>query len=48
MALKFYASVARRFKLKVRKFWGLIPMLEGVAAENLVGGPDIMDIFDLS
>ena len=25
MALKFYASVAKELKLKVRKFWGLIP-----------------------
>ena len=25
MALKFYTSVSKEFKLKVRKFWGLIP-----------------------
>ena len=25
MTLKFYASVAKELKLKVRKFWGLIP-----------------------
>ena len=48
MALKFYASIVKMSKLKARKFWCLMPMFVGVAAENLVGGQDIMDIFDLS
>ena len=37
--LKFYTSVAKGFKLKVRKFWGLIPTFAEVTGENLVGGP---------
>ena len=36
--LKFYASVAKRLKLKVRKFWGLIPTFAEVTEEKLVGG----------
>ena len=39
MTLKFYTSVAKRLKLKVRKFWGLIPTLAEVTGEKLVGGP---------
>ena len=38
IALKFYASVAKRLKLKVRKCWGLIPTFVEVAWEKLVGG----------
>ena len=35
--LKFYTSVAKGLKLKVRKFWGLIPMFVEVTGEKLVG-----------
>ena len=38
MALRFYKSVVKRLKLKVRKFWGLIPTFVRVTAEKLVGG----------
>ena len=39
MALKFYNSVAKGLKLKVRKFWGLIPTFVKVTGENgEVGG----------
>ena len=36
--LKFYASVAKRLKLKVRKFLGLIPTFVEVTGEKLIGG----------
>ena len=36
--LKFYASVEKGLKLKVRKFWRLIPTFAKVTKENLVGG----------
>ena len=36
--LKFYTGVAKGLKLKVRKFWGLIPMFVEVTEEKLVGG----------
>ena len=36
--LKFYASVAKGLKLKVRKFWGLTPTFVEVRREKLVGG----------
>ena len=39
MDLKFYTSVAKRSKLKLRKFWGLIPTFVEVTGEKLVGGP---------
>ena len=39
MVLKFYTSVENGFKLKVRKFWGLIPTFVEVTGEKLVGGP---------
>ena len=39
MNLKFYTSVAKGLKLKVRKFWGLIPTFIEVTGEKLVGGP---------
>ena len=35
--LKFYTSVAKRLKLKVRKFLGLIPTFVEVTGEKLVG-----------
>ena len=35
--LKFYISVAKRLKLKVSMFWGLIPMFAEVTEEKLVG-----------
>ena len=38
MALKFYKSVATGLKLKVRKFWGLIPKFVEVIGENGGGG----------
>ena len=38
MALKFYTSVEKGLKLKVRKFWGLIVTFVEVTAEKLVGG----------
>ena len=41
--LKFYTSVENGLKLKVRKFWGLIPTFVEVTAEKLVGG----DLFAL-
>ena len=34
--LKFYGSVAKGLKLKVRKFWGLIPTFAKVTEERLV------------
>ena len=37
IALKFYTSVAKGLKLKVRKFWGLIPTIVEVTGEKLVG-----------
>ena len=39
MALKFYGSVAKGLKIKVRKFWGLTPSFAEVTGEKLVGGP---------
>ena len=36
--LKFYTSVAKGSKRKVRKFWGLIPPFVKVTGENLVEG----------
>ena len=36
MALKFYTSVAKSLKLKVRKIWGLIPTFVEVTGEKLV------------
>ena len=38
MSLKFYISVARRLKLKFKKFWGLVPTFLEVTGEKLVGG----------
>ena len=37
--LKFYTSVAKGLKLKVRKFWGLISTFAEVTGGKLVGGP---------
>ena len=36
--LKFYTSLLKGLKLKVRKFWGLIHTLVEVTEEKLVGG----------
>ena len=36
--LKFYTNVAKGLKLKVRKFWGLIPTFEEITGEKPVGG----------
>ena len=36
MNLQFYTSVAKGLKLKVRKFWGLIPTFTEVTEEKLV------------
>ena len=38
MVLKFYTSVAKVLKLKIRKFWRLIPTFVEVTGEKLVGG----------
>ena len=35
--LKFYTSVAKRLKLKVRKFWWIIPTFVEITGEKLVG-----------
>ena len=35
--LKFYTSLSKGLKLKVRKFWGLIPTFVEVTGEKLVG-----------
>ena len=35
--LKFYTSVAKELKLKVRKFWELMPTFVEVPGEKLVG-----------
>ena len=37
--LKFYTSLSKGLKLKVRKFFGLIPTFVEVTGEKLVGGP---------
>ena len=37
MTLKFYASVAKGLKLKVRKFWGLVFTFVKVTRRNLIG-----------
>ena len=36
--LKFYTSVAKGLKLKVKKFWGLIPTFIEITGEKLVQG----------
>ena len=36
--MKFYTSLSKGLKLKVRKFWGLTPTLVEVTGEKLVGG----------
>ena len=38
MTLEFYTSVAKKLKLKVRKFLGLIPTFVGNTEEKLVRG----------
>ena len=39
-SLKFYTTVAKVPKLKVRKFWGVNPtFVEVTGGEKLVGGP---------
>ena len=38
ISLKFYSNVAKELKLKVRKFWELIPTFIEVTGEKLVGG----------
>ena len=35
----FYISLSKGLKLKVRKFWGLIPTFVEVTGEKLAGGP---------
>ena len=37
--LIFYISVAKGLKVKVRKFWGIIPTFVEITGEKLVGGP---------
>ena len=36
--LQFYTNLTKRLKLKVRKFWMLIPTFVEVTGEKLVGG----------
>ena len=38
IALKFYASVAKGLKLKVKRFWGIIATFVEVTGETMVGG----------
>ena len=38
MNLKFYTSVAKGLKVKVRKFLELVPTFVEVTRENLIGG----------
>ena len=38
MTLKLYANVAKGSKLKIGKFWGLIPTFVEGRGEKLVGG----------
>ena len=38
MALKFYTSLEKGLKVKVRMFWGLSPTFVEVTGEKLVGG----------
>ena len=38
MALKFYTSLRKGLKLKVRKLWEPIPTFVEVTGEKLVGG----------
>ena len=38
MNLKFYTSVAKGMKLKVKKFYELVPTFVEVTGEELVGG----------
>ena len=37
MALKFYNSVVKGLKVKVRQFWGLVLTFVEVTGEKLVG-----------
>ena len=37
MALKFNTKLAERLKLKVRRFWEVIPLFEEVIREKLIG-----------
>ena len=38
IALKFYASVAKGLKLKVKRYWGIIATFVEVTGETMVGG----------
>ena len=38
-SLKVYANVAKGLKLKLRKFWGLIPRFAEVTGKKLIGVP---------
>ena len=38
VALKFYTSVTKRLKLKVRKFWGLVPTFIEATGKNKFRG----------
>ena len=37
MALKFYIRVSKELKLKVRKFWGLVPIIVNAARKSIGG-----------
>ena len=38
LTLTYYTSVAKKLKLQVKKFWGLIPTFVEVTGEKLLGG----------
>ena len=44
MALKFYTSVVKGLKLKVRKFWGLIPAITEKYRQKTSKGGDVLDL----
>ena len=48
MARRFYSSVAKGLKIKIRKFWVLIPTFGEVLGEKLVGGWGGLANFELN
>ena len=47
MTLKFYANVAKGLKLKVRKFWWLIPTFVEVTGEKLAFWSPILNMVEV-
>ena len=47
MTLKFYTSLTKGLKLKVRKFWWLIPTFVEVTGEKLVGMKGVFSCLSL-